>query len=751
MLHGGVPGAFGPQVGLFSPAFLPFLIVGPVTALNVVLVGWVLGGALTAFHLGRRLGLSSAGAVVCGMTFALAGYGLSAVNLHQPLMGLPWIPLAVSAFLGYLQTGRTRWIAATSLAAAMPLLAGSPEAALVLHLLLWLFAMSPPFGVPLARSRRVAGAALALALSVALSGVQLLPSIGVLRDSERGSGFSFSSFAWNSVDPRRLPELMLPGVLGPTDTLNDADYWGRRIVDGGYPFVLSLYLGASVLPLILVGAFSSRSAFPRGLRLSLFSLIVAALLFSLGRHLPFVEYAVRLGPAIRLLRYPVKACTLVISCAALLGAAGTQVRSSVEGRRQGLAAAAVGGFGFALMLGLALALLLARGGARATQAWFGLALSSTQRLALAGSFLHAAFFSVLACALLAYSFLRHTRAWVAWALALVAAADLTIAGTRLNPTAPRSLFSRPQLANTVAAVVGEGRLFRDRDPIPFTLRAPSNEIVHLAHARISLLSDYVAAGYGIPVTFNADYDSLAPARIVALGDRLRRASWGERLAAFRAAGVTAVLTWERISAPGYLPQGEWKWQPSALLRLYAISGGSPARFASRAVMARDAAEARDLLLSGVDRPVSSVILEGVPPARGGCNGGKVVVESSTPDVLHAEVTAPCPGWAVFAEVFAAGWSATVDGVAAPVIPADAAFRAVQVPRGLHRIEMRYRPPGLDCGLALSALAAVPLLGLCVRSRQLNPPAGGGHVGSVLSSAEYDSARGASPLVGGPDS
>jgi uncharacterized membrane protein YfhO len=65
-----------------------------------------------------------------------------------------------------------------------------------------------------------------------------------------------------------------------------------------------------------------------------------------------------------------------------------------------------------------------------------------------------------------------------------------------------------------------------------------------------------------------------------------------------------------------------------------------------------------------------------------------------------------PGYLVTRDSFASGWRATVDGRAAPVLRANGKHRAVAVPGGRHRVEMRYHPPGLALGIALTGIAAV---------------------------------------------
>jgi hypothetical protein len=76
------------------------------------------------------------------------------------------------------------------------------------------------------------------------------------------------------------------------------------------------------------------------------------------------------------------------------------------------------------------------------------------------------------------------------------------------------------------------------------------------------------------------------------------------------------------------------------------------------------------------------------------------------------------GLVVLSELFADGWSATVDGHEARLFPTDLVLRGVAVKQGTHRIAMRYETPGLAEGVTLAgASALLVLLGLLLaRSR-----------------------------------
>jgi len=71
-----------------------------------------------------------------------------------------------------------------------------------------------------------------------------------------------------------------------------------------------------------------------------------------------------------------------------------------------------------------------------------------------------------------------------------------------------------------------------------------------------------------------------------------------------------------------------------------------------------------------------------------------------------DVRASGPGVLVVAESFDRGWSATVDGVAAPVVRVNHAQMGVALSAGMHRVELRYAPRGFALGLVLSAVGVL---------------------------------------------
>ena len=93
-----------------------------------------------------------------------------------------------------------------------------------------------------------------------------------------------------------------------------------------------------------------------------------------------------------------------------------------------------------------------------------------------------------------------------------------------------------------------------------------------------------------------------------------------------------------------------------------------------------------------------------PPAQ----GDSVQLVDYAGQSLTARVGLATPGYLVVSDAYYPGWQAYVDGRQAPLLRADGLFRAVALPAGEHKVEMRYKPPALGLGLLLAAVSAVGL-------------------------------------------
>jgi hypothetical protein len=128
------------------------------------------------------------------------------------------------------------------------------------------------------------------------------------------------------------------------------------------------------------------------------------------------------------------------------------------------------------------------------------------------------------------------------------------------------------------------------------------------------------------------------------------------------------------------------------------------------------------LLERLETPTESrrqlVLLDAAPPS--GFLGNPNEQRPGTANfVVNRErrvairVIAPARGFLVLADQWDASWRAKVNRAPAPILRANLAFRAVEVPAGSSTIEFRYVPPGLPIGMAVSILTTAALV-LAVR-------------------------------------
>jgi hypothetical protein len=112
-------------------------------------------------------------------------------------------------------------------------------------------------------------------------------------------------------------------------------------------------------------------------------------------------------------------------------------------------------------------------------------------------------------------------------------------------------------------------------------------------------------------------------------------------------------------------------------------------------------------------------LLGPPPALERCSGEDGVgVLSHEPNRVVIEARMACRGLVILGDNYFPGWRATVDGRSAPIHEAYTVVRGVVVERGVHRIEMVYRPLSVILGGIMTALglACAAVLALMAKLR-----------------------------------
>lgn len=134
------------------------------------------------------------------------------------------------------------------------------------------------------------------------------------------------------------------------------------------------------------------------------------------------------------------------------------------------------------------------------------------------------------------------------------------------------------------------------------------------------------------------------------------------------------------------------------VRLHANDGALPrARFVSKVFKVRDSDEAELMVHAPQFNPRWETIFEtdrDLPITF----DGEVTLEQDRSDEVALRVTTKSPGMLLLADTNYPGWLASIDGNLVPILNANAAFRAVEVPAGSHRVTFEYRPSWARNGL-----------------------------------------------------
>ena len=94
-----------------------------------------------------------------------------------------------------------------------------------------------------------------------------------------------------------------------------------------------------------------------------------------------------------------------------------------------------------------------------------------------------------------------------------------------------------------------------------------------------------------------------------------------------------------------------------------------------------------------------------------------MIERYAPEEVRVRVETPQPAVLILLDAYDKGWTATLEnGVALPIMRANALVRAVAVPAGLHMVTFRYETPLLWAGASASLTGCLIGLAMVARAR-----------------------------------
>ncbi|HUT52740.1 MAG TPA: YfhO family protein [bacterium] len=715
----GMPFAAEVQTAWFYPlnviyVLLPFEIAHRV----FILIHYPLAAIFMYLFL-RGRGLERAAAWLGAVAFALSGYMVWQLSNLVFLIGPAWAPLALYCMDRAEREG-TAWSLGAGAVLAVQVLAGEPQSAAITAVIIALISAARAV-----RGRRQALIALAVAgaSSIALSAVQMLPTIELMRLSLRRAGVTLSEASDFSFHPLRLVELIWPtpfGAIWPEFT-----FFGKFLLEDiiSIPWSLTNYLGLPVIALAAVGAVKSQRRWK-------LAPAIAALFFlvlSFGGRAPLFPLLFKL-PIFNSFRYPEKYLAWFAGCLAVLAALGLEeIVRRLRENPSGLARPALIYLGAVVLLlaGSAVAWPLALDRVAA------LTRDPALRAAALSHLFHGGIQIMLvntACgAILFLAARKKLPINVGAALFLaVIIADLYAANVREMPEGPADLLkSRPLAAGIIAPYgpppAGQYRIFRRdalafRDMYPALLAYPRMERQGIWEWNTLESNFHVMAGFENITGYNSSvpengfellWKGLTPRMLELYNVRYVLAPFNEP----EVRGVASELIFRDqasglavIRLPDALPRAYWA--PSALA----------AANEREAIALVERMDVRRQIVITTDEKIDTAdtASRGIVPAS---------IARYEPEEVVIECDAPAAGWLILSDRFYPGWRAQVDGKEAEIHRANVMVRGVRVPEGRHTVRFTFRSRPLRIGACISVpawIAVIAYWAAAWRSRRSKP-------------------------------
>jgi hypothetical protein len=700
-----------PQSAIFYPINLLHLAGSLPFMMNVVCLLHVLWGAAGMVKVARAFHLAYVPALVAGLSWALSGYVASLWTNGARLPSAAWMSWQILACVHLARLvceGKPalRAIAWLALATAAGLVAGDVFVAIMGGMLglglagAWLLAAVRPRATTRGfLVRTFLGAGLGILLAMAA----LLPASLAIQGTERAGGLPSDMAQGGSLHPMRMVEFAAPEAFSRAWYLAPSQPWVDSYLDGS-PLSLSTYLGGSVLALLLLGFLPvgrREDGIPcaerQPLRATAGLVAVVGLLFLLlafGRHTPVFAAFRTLVVPFRYMRSPEKFMLGVVPCVALLAGWGAHRLLELSFRRQWKWGIALPTFLLGLALLAPFLLPVGLGDQVQQRAWHGLIAA--------------------VLVLVAWALAGRGTALAGALLLLLVAADLSTGATLTLRFEKISALPEPALAHAMQRSTTNPAL-----PLPRLFRGGKVQLAATQSGEFGsdqitweTLRDNLSVPLGV---------AILPGYGVAIPPGLTGLLGQGRLDALRLLAVDfALLSAPTDSAP--VPDGlALLSRPLPGVRLYKLERALPRIFvafhgekSSSSELARhlldpDVVAGKTVLLDKHEAwtPPSGSILPPTPCTY--VHFGNTSVRALCDNAL--------PGLAVFVEQYAPGWSATVDGVPAPLLKANSVMRAVPVPAGSHSVELSYSPPGLVAGAVLSLLGLCGILALLLAARR----------------------------------
>ena len=703
----GYPAVADPQSLIFTPSMVLFALIAPDASMEmfdaVIGLHLVVGG-IGMLGLARRWRWHPIAGFLTALIFMLGGAAAGRLQHTGIIISYAWFPLALWSLQVAMDRRSLRHAVLAGLLATLMAL-GRDQVAYLLCLALLGGVLRQAFrsGDSLAYLRgRLPVLLCAGTVTLACMGVPILLTLQFLHGSNR-PGIAYGMALEGSLDPANLLTLLSPNMFGSLDRIYD--YWGpgaATIAGNDWTDRTIDYLFCGTLPIVLVlwQGMAGGRLIERGARYFVL-LFVAAMIYALGRHTPLFGAIFDFVPGVSLYRRPADATFLMNI--ALAFAAGYLLHRYIEDGVPRLALHRASGWIAPLGTIVILALLIGAGLSFARSA-------DNVEGSLANLGVSLAVCTLFVLSLVAFR-QRDRRGIVAFVLVATTALQLIMrnSASPLNAE-PRSSYSAysgfyPDEARGLAVLQAE-----------LARRAAAGD-----HPRVEILGldgSWQNASMILKIENTLGYNPLRIAsyeRAVGVGEsandyNLRSfpdtfRGYNSRLASLL--GLEYLVIDRPIAdLPRQFPRPRatllfsgvqfylYRLDSSVVPRVIVATHVRPVasdRVIDQGVMPSfslgtealiDAKDVAKLADQNIAAPSSDPMASAQT---------KATIISAGDNSVTLDVETARPGVAVLHDLAYPGWTATVDGLAKPVLRADLIFRGVEVAAGHHRVEFAFHP------------------------------------------------------------
>ncbi len=319
----GAPFMANSQAGFFYPFNLLMSWLETTRAINWTIVLHIFiaaSGAYVFARSARSVRLSIAAALLAAISFGLGGYLGTQIEHVNQLQGLAWIGWMFLAYDFVVRSNsefgirNSKWIPLAVLI-AVQLLAGHTQSVFITLVGLGFYALwqiiesafaTRPRGwrvYVLRFTHYLLPLLLAALVAIALSAIQLLPTLELTRNSARSGGLPTNLAVSFSLDPRLLGRALLP------------DYEGALPAGGEF----TAFFSVAALMLLTIGVTTLRRATSPVRAVALVALV--GLLFAVGGYNPLYYVLLKI-PGFDLFRAPARWIVLFVFAGSLLAGVG---------------------------------------------------------------------------------------------------------------------------------------------------------------------------------------------------------------------------------------------------------------------------------------------------------------------------------------------------------------------------------------------------------------------------------------------